>query len=127
MSDFNDKYRVETKKLALKIITFYGKFERRQELYVIGKQLLRSATSVAANFRACTRARSQKEYFSKLCIVVEECDETLFWLELLKDSNLQKFTELQTLMTETESLLKVFSVTRKNLKQKLIPNMFFLK
>ena len=53
----------------------------------IYKQLIRSSTSVAANFHAAIRARSQAEYYSKICIVVEECDETYFWLDWLMDGN----------------------------------------
>jgi four helix bundle protein len=116
MSDFNEKYRKRTKEFAVAIVGFYSQLEKRTELQVIGKQLLRSGTSVAANFRAATRARSPKEYFAKLCIVVEECDETMFWFEILKDTKLQVPDSLQTLLTESEELIKIFSVTRKNLK-----------
>jgi len=70
------------------IILFYAKYcKQSEELRVIGKQLLRSGTSVAANFRAFTRGRSHAERFSKMCIVVEEIDETQFWFELMKKPN----------------------------------------
>ncbi|WP_044117926.1 four helix bundle protein [Alkaliflexus imshenetskii] len=85
MSDYNKKYEERTKLFAIEIVKFYSGLSKSTETQVIGKQLLRSGTSVAANFRAACRARSTREYFSKLCIVVEECDETLFWLELLSE------------------------------------------
>lgn len=72
---------------------------------------------MAANFRAACRARSQSEYFAKLCIVVEEADETLFWLVLLEDSGLSRF--LGELKKECAEILSVMAVTRKNLKNKL--------
>jgi len=81
---FNEKYRSRTKKFAIAIIRFYGRQKKTDEMRIIGKQLVRSATSVAANFRAATRARSNAEFFSKMCIVVEEADETVFWLEILR-------------------------------------------
>ncbi|MEI6751990.1 MAG: four helix bundle protein [Paludibacter sp.] len=80
-SDYNEKLRDRTKKFAVSIILFYAKYcKQTEELRIIGKQLLRSGTSVAANFRAFTRGRSESEKFSKLCIVVEETDETQFCL-----------------------------------------------
>jgi four helix bundle protein len=67
----------EQKKFAVSIILFYSKYcKQSEELRVIGKQLLRSGTSIAANFRAFTRGRSEAEKYSKLCIVVEETYET---------------------------------------------------
>ncbi|HJV78010.1 MAG TPA: four helix bundle protein [Paludibacter sp.] len=77
--DYNEKYRLRTKRFAVAIILFYSKHcKQTEELRVIGKQLLRSGTSVAANFRAVTRGRSHAERFSKMCIIVEEIDETQF-------------------------------------------------
>ena len=68
--NYNDKYRLRTKRFAVDIIHFYAKHcKQTEELRIIGKQLLRSGTSVAANFRAVTRARSDAERFSKMCIV----------------------------------------------------------
>ena len=80
-NDYNTKYRNRTKKFAIDIIRFYiDNCKKTEELKIIGRQLLRSGTSVAANFRAFTRGRSEAEKFYKLCIVIEETDETEFWL-----------------------------------------------
>ena len=72
-----------TKDFALRIIRLFQALPKTDEARIIGKQLLRSTTSVASNYRAACRARSDAEFFSKISIVVEEADETLFWLELL--------------------------------------------
>lgn len=86
--------------------------KQTEELRVIGKQLLRSGTSVAANFRAYTRGRSVAERYSKMCIVVEEVDETLFWFELIEEANLIDSSILSEIRQESLELLKIFSVTK---------------
>jgi four helix bundle protein len=85
---FNDEMRCRTKKLALRIIRLYRALPKTEETRIIGKQLLRSGCSVAANFRAATRGRSKREFESKLSIAVEEADETCFWLELYRKAAL---------------------------------------
>ncbi len=116
---FNDYFREATVINALQIVYLYREFKSSEEMRILGKQLLRSATSVAANFRAACRARSVAEHYSKMCIVVEECDETLFWLELIKSSKLVNSQQLTTCIEETKKLLMSFSRARKNLKSKL--------
>jgi four helix bundle protein len=113
---FNEKWRRRTKKLAVDLIKMYSKMNKTDAVRIIGNQLLRSATSVAANFRAYCRGRSQREQFSKLCIVVEEADETLFWLEILEDTGLRSAAELKPFQTEALEILKIMSSTRKRLK-----------
>jgi four helix bundle protein len=117
-TDFNEKYRQRTKLFAVSVIRFYSTFcKHNDETRIIGKQLLRSGTSVAANFRAVTRGRSNAEKFSKLCIVVEETDESLFWLELLDEALLIDTKHIESIKREAEELLKIFSITRKKWKQ----------
>lgn len=116
---FNEKYRVRTKEFAVSIIKFYGSLKKTDELRIMGKQLLRSATSVAANFRAATRARSRAEFYAKLCIVVEEADESLFWLELLEESGLLGSGQtLESLKQEATELVSIMATARKNAKPK---------
>lgn len=86
--EFIELLKKRTKQLAVDVILFYDSIQKTDSTRMIGKQIIRSATSTAANYRAACIARSQKEFFSKMSIVVEEADETLFWLEILKDSNL---------------------------------------
>jgi four helix bundle protein len=77
-----------TKKFALRIIGAFSRLPKTEAARVIGRQFLRSGTSVAANYRAACRARSAADFISKISIVVEETDETLFWLELAGEANL---------------------------------------
>ncbi|MBK7094087.1 MAG: four helix bundle protein [Saprospiraceae bacterium] len=105
-----------TKGLAIETIKLVSSFPHKTEFYVIGNQLVKSATSTAANYRAVNRARSDKEFFAKLSIVIEECDETLFWIEILEESNLIEQNKLIKLKDETLELLKIFSKSRKTAK-----------
>ena len=115
--DYNQKYSLRTKKFAVSIIKFYANHcKKTEELRIIGKQFLRSGTSVAANFRAYSRGRSVPERYSKMCIVVEEVDETLFWFELIEEAELLDKTLFSSIMQESLELLKIFSVTRSKIK-----------
>jgi four helix bundle protein len=115
--DFNDKYRERTKLVALHIIKLIQNYKKDFVNEVLFKQLLRCSTSVAANFRAVCRARSDNERYAKLSISIEELDETLFWLEMLTDANLIKKDEnFESLKQEALEILKVFSAYRKNMK-----------
>lgn len=116
--DYNEKYRQRTKRFALDIIQFYTEHcKRSEELRVIGKQMLRSGTSVAANFRAYTRGRSDAERYAKMCIVVEEADETQLWLELLEESRLISHAALSKLKQEAGELVKIFTASRAHMKR----------
>lgn len=117
-SDFNNNLRLRTKKFAVSIILFYSKHcKQTEELRVIGKQLLRSGTSVAANFRAFTRGRSEAEKFSKLCIVVEEVDETQFWFELIEETKLVNISFYLEIKKEADELTKIFTATKNKMKK----------
>ncbi len=83
---------------------------------VVGKQLLRSATSVAANYRAACRARSQADFISKITIVEEEADESMLWLELLIESGIMKKELLEDLLKEANELTAIFTATGKTAK-----------
>ena len=77
--------RDQTKKFAVRIVRVYRALRFKTDAQVLGKQLIRSGTSVAANYRAACRSRSKAEWVAKIGIVVEEADETVFWLEMLSD------------------------------------------
>ncbi len=98
---------------ALDIIKFLEEIPFNSATRVMSYQLGKSATSVGANFRAFCRARSKNERFAKMCIVVEESDESLFWLELFKDSNYGPEEKLVYLLKEGLEILKV-TATIKN-------------
>ena len=80
---------------------------------VLGKQVLRCATSVGANYRAACRAQSGAMFIAKLSIVVEEADETVYWLELIRDAGLVKPELLADLLDEGEQILKIMASSRK--------------
>jgi four helix bundle protein len=109
-----------TKGFALSTIRFFQILPKTDEARILGKQLLRAATSVAANYRAANRSRSKQEFFAKLCIVVEECDESLLWLELLKESGITSVENMDLLSKEAEELLRIFSASRKTIKNSLV-------
>ncbi len=106
--------------LSLSILRLVRNLPFRVDTHIVGKQVLRSATSVASNYRAALRARSRAEFYSKLCIVVEEPDETYFWLEIMRRSGMTDEKEVVMLMQECMDLLKIFSVTRKTTQLNMI-------
>jgi four helix bundle protein len=109
-SDVKDK----TKKVAYHL---YRSLPRSREAQVIGNQLFRSATSVAANYHAANRARSRAEFTSKLGVVVEEADETLFWLEGIKDNAIVPTHRMEELVKEANELVAIFTVGRRSAKK----------
>ncbi|MET4107394.1 four helix bundle protein [Hymenobacter sp. UYP22] len=113
---FNELLRERTKQASLRVIRLYQQLPHSGEATVLGKQLLRSATSVAANYRAACRGRSPAEWYAKLCICVEEADETLFWLELLGDAAIMPKSRLQALEKEFLEILSFLSKARKKAK-----------
>ena len=105
--------RDRSKEFAVRIVKLFRALPARQDAFVIGKQLLRSGTSVAANYRAACRARSKSEFCSKLGIVTEEADETIFWLELLSDTEIMPASRLVGLTKEANELLAIFRASKK--------------
>ncbi len=111
---FVEQFRQRTKKLALDVIRFSQGLPKSEEVTVMKRQILRSATSVGANYRAACRARSSAELYSKISIVIEEADETLFWLELLEESGATSKSTTAPLVKETTEILSVLAKARKN-------------
>jgi four helix bundle protein len=97
-----------TKRFALRIIKVFKNLPRNEEARTLGKQMLRSGTSVAANYRAVCRSRSKAEFIARLGIVVEEIDETVLWLELLSESEILPASRMQNLLGEANELLAIF-------------------
>lgn len=100
--------RTRTKEFALQIIKLFRTLPRSEEARVIGKQILRSGTSVGANYRAACRSRSKAEFISKMSIVLEEADETVFWLELLCQAEITSAIKTEGLLTEANELTSIF-------------------
>ncbi len=104
--------RKRTGEFALRVIRLFRALPE-EEARIIGKQMLRSGTSVAANYRAVCRARSSREFISKMGVVVEEADETVFWLELLVESGIVARPLLDSLLTEANELLAIFAASQR--------------
>jgi four helix bundle protein len=100
-----------TKQFAIRIVKAFARLPKDEATRIIARQFLRSGTSLAANYRASCRARSGADFISKINIVTEEADETLFWFELLVESELIQSTIVQPLMLECEELLKICSAS----------------
>ncbi len=99
------EFKVRTKHLALRVIRLVEALPRGRSADVIGRQLLRSATSVGANYRAACRARSPAEFRAKMGIVEEEADESIYWIELLAESNLMAPDRVTELLSEGNELV----------------------
>lgn len=100
-----------TKQFAVRIIKAFARLPKDEAARIIGRQFLRSGTSLAANYRATCRSRSAAEFISKISIVAEEADETLFWFELLIEADLIASAIIQPLLSECEELLKISSAS----------------
>ena len=115
--EYREQLKNRTKSVSLRVIRLFQSLPKTTEAQIIGKQVIRSGTSCAANYRAACRARSNAEFYSKMSIVIEETDETLFWLVILWESEIIKKELLNNLYNEIEELLKQFMTARKNSKR----------
>lgn len=115
--DFNQLFRDRTKNFSISIIKSLSSLPYSDALSIIRKQIIRSATSVAANYRAVARARSEKERFAKICIVVEEIDETQLWLEIIEELGYLSPENILNLKSECEELVKVMTTYKFKLSQ----------
>ncbi len=105
--EFNEKFRGRTRDFAVRVIKFLGMVPFNSATKILSNQLCKSATSVGANFRAFCRGRSKNEKFAKICIVVEEADEMIYWLDLFDAADYGNKTELSWLSTEALEILKI--------------------
>ncbi len=102
-----------TKQFAIRVINLARQLPKTDDIRVITRQLLRSGTSVAANYRAVCRARSRAEFVSRMGVVVEETDETIFWLELLVDTAVVREARMRPLLKEANELLAIFAASQR--------------
>jgi four helix bundle protein len=112
MNSEPEQLRDRTKKFAIRVVRLYQALPSKPAAQILGKQLLRSGTSVGANYRAACRARSRAEFAAKIGIVLEEADETLFWLELLADTDVFSTKRLDLLTAEARELTAIFTASR---------------
>lgn len=111
-----EELRNRSKQFAISIVKSFRLLPKTDEARTIGRQLLRSATSVAANYRAAGRSRSRAEFISKISTVVEEADEAVFWLEMLSDSEIVRKKEIEPLLAEANELLAIFAASQRTAK-----------
>ena len=111
-------FKGRTKKLALRVIELVEALPKTRSAEVIGRQLLRSATSVGANYRAACRGKSTADVLSKLAIVEEEGDETGYWLELLIEAGIVPQSQLADLLKETNEIVAMIVASIKTLRRR---------
>lgn len=107
---FIERLKKRTKKFAVDVIKFCNSLKTCKASTVVSYQLVKSATSTGANYRAVCRARSNTEFFSKICIVVEEVDESEYWLEIINEANLSNDSdELERLTKEANEITRIMT------------------
>ena len=111
--EFAEVFKKRTKKFVVDNIKFFRTLPKTEEAKIIGRQLLRSSSSVGANYQAACRARSKAEFHSKLSTVVEESDESVFWMEILIEAEIVDQQAINHLLQEGNEILKVVSASRK--------------
>ena len=106
--------KLRTKTFALRIFALVDALSKTVQGRAVASQIIRSGTSVAANYRAACRARSRAEFIAKIGVVEEEADETLFWLELIIDAGLLKAKRIRPLMVEADEIVAIMATSRKS-------------
>lgn len=113
-----EELKARTKAFALRVIHLVEALPKNRTGDVIGRQLLRAATSVGANYRAACRARSQVEFAAKIGIVEEEADESAYWLELVIEAGLVPAAKVQDLLAEANELVAIFVASARTAKRR---------
>ena len=116
---FNEMLRERTLRMAIQIHRLFRSKRILQINRPMVNQVIRSSSSVAANFRAATRARSDAEFYAKICIATEECDETQFWLDYLIRIEVLTSEECTQERKEVEEEVKIFSSIKRKMKNKI--------
>ncbi len=115
--EFAMKMQERTMEFAVQVVKFFVKLPKTDEARVPGKQLLRAGTSVGANYRAVCRSKSEADFISKMGTVVEEADESGFWLDVLQRSGVCSSATVHLLKTEADELLRIFSTSLNTAKE----------
>ncbi len=116
------EFKHRTKDIALRIIKVVESLPKKWSAEVIGKQLLRSGTSVGANYRAACRAKSTADIINKLAIVEEEADESMFWIELLIEADIVSEKKLSTLYNDINEIVAMTVASIKTMRNKKLAN-----
>jgi four helix bundle protein len=114
-----DELKQRTKQFALEVMKLCDALPNTRSANVIANQLLRSGTSVGANYRAACRARSDPDFISKIGITLEESDESVFWLELIRDSGMKREQEVSNLLREGNELISIFVASSNTTRRRI--------
>ena len=112
-----EELRQRTRSFGIEIIQLCGRFPRTVAGYVIARQLMRAATSVAANYRAACRSRSRNDFLSRISVVAEEADESQFWLDVSLAANVVQGEDVRRLLKEATELTAIFTASRATVKR----------
>src|SRR5437870_3340560 len=112
-----EELRERTRQFAYRIVRLFRSLPTTAEAQVAGKQLLRSGTSVAANYRAVCRARSKAEFVAKIGVVLEEADESVFWLEMILDNKIMQPQRMEPLLVEARELTAIFAASQQTARR----------
>lgn len=127
MNERPQDLKPRTKTFALRIIRMFSKLPKNDPVaQVLGRQVLRSGTSIGANYREASRARSKAEFIAKIGDCLKEIEETEYWLELLVDNGCVAGNRMADLLDETRELIAIFTTIDKRAKQRLQPLAFSL-
>ena len=113
----SEELKARTKEFSIEIIKLCKLFDKSDVARISARQLIRSATSVAANYRAACRGRSKAEFIAKLHIAVEEADETVFWLEIIIEADVYRGESINQLLKEAKEILYILSSSHKTAKE----------
>jgi four helix bundle protein len=114
---YAETLKKRTRAFAIRIVKLYRALPKTGDAKVIGNQFLRSGTAIAANYRASCRARSNAEFIAKIGVVVEEADETVFWLEFLVDCEIFSEAKMKDMIQEGNELLAIFAASQSTAKK----------
>ena len=117
MNEQAELLKRRTKQFALQVLRFVKMLPKTDEARIVKRQLLKAATSVAANYRATCRARSKAEFTAKIGVVLEEADEVAFWLELIEEGGIAEGQLIQDLHREADELLLIFAASRRTARE----------
>jgi len=113
----SEELKRRTKEMSLSVIRLVTSLPRSREVDIFSRQVIRSATSVAANYRAACKARSRADFINKIGIVEEEADETVLWIEYLIDLDLVPKDKGEAILKEVSELVAIFAASAKTAKQ----------
>ncbi len=114
-----EEVKKRTKQIGIEIIKLIDELPNKSSAYAVSNQIVRSSTSIGANYRAACRAKSTADFINKLKIVEEEADETLYWIEVLVESNMINPVKTELLIKEINEILSIIIATIKTMRSKL--------